>query len=73
MGPNMTGTFIGIPTISTGDGGGGSTTDNDHHSSWYEITSSETVTVAERKQSVVFGELIIDGVQNVDGILLLEA
>lgn len=48
----------------------GSTTD--HHCGWENILSSETVTIAARKQMVVYGEFILDGILNIDGSLILE-
>lgn len=66
--------MVADSTSSTGikwdTAGSGSSTD--HHSSWEEITSVETVTVSERKQMVVFGMFILEGVINVDGTLIVK-
>ena len=55
---------------STPPAGGSSGTD--HHASWQEIITSQEVTIAERKQMIVFGVFINDGVLNVDGTLIVE-
>lgn len=44
----------------------------DFHSGWYAIPITSSVTVLNRKQMVVFGELELDGTLNVDGQLVLE-
>ena len=56
-------TSTGSSTASSG---------TDHHCSWENILSSETVTISSRKQMVVYGEFILDGILNIDGSLILE-
>ncbi len=60
--------------MSTIGGRGGQSTGSgtDHHSGWREILSGETVTIAARKQMVVFIELINDGTLEVEGDLIIE-
>jgi hypothetical protein len=57
--------------LSLEDGGATSTTD--HHSGYYDIISSNTVTVEENKQMTNWGGITIDGILNVDGQLIIEA
>jgi hypothetical protein len=53
---------------TTGSGGSG----EDHHSSWSIIGASQTVTISQNKQSVVFGEFVVDGTLILEGDLILE-
>lgn len=55
-----------IPATSTGGSG------TDHHASWFNIQVGETVTIASRKQMIVFGDFTQDGTLNIDGTLILE-
>lgn len=52
--------------------GGSSSASDDLHSGYYYVGVSETVTVAQYKQSVTFGAMIVDGALVVDGQLILE-
>lgn len=44
----------------------------DQHSSWEYIAATQTVTVAQYKQMVVFGDLLNDGELQVEGTLVIE-
>lgn len=61
--------FTGTLDLVNTSTGGSST---DHHASWKEIQTSQTVTVSQYKQMIVFGEFIQDGTLYVDGDLILE-
>ena len=63
----LTGNLDLVNTSSGGSGGG-----EDHHSGWYDISSVSTVTVSANKQMVVFDEFTLDGIINVDGLLIIE-
>ncbi len=46
--------------------------DKDFHSGFYNIASSESVTIEENKQSVTFGQLTLDGELLVEGEFIVE-
>lgn len=48
-------------------------TGEDYHSGYYDIISSEEITIEDRKQMTNWGGLIVDGILNVDGQLIIEA
>lgn len=54
------------------DGGGGGVTGTDHHSGYSTIPSGTTVTIVENKQSLTFGDLIIEGILIIEGQLIQE-
>tara|TARA_Y100000593_G_scaffold76224_1_gene140794 strand:+ start:911 stop:1114 length:204 start_codon:yes stop_codon:yes gene_type:complete len=45
----------------------------DHHSGYYEIQNGLEITIEEFKQMTNWGGLIVDGILNVDGQLIIEA
>lgn len=52
--------------------GGQPVTGDDHHSGYYQIILGNVVTIAQYKQMVVFGTLILDGQLLIDGQLISE-
>ena len=50
-----------------------STTGDDYHSGYYDIITTEEITIEDRKQMTNWGGLIVDGILNVDGQLIIEA
>jgi len=48
-------------------------TGEDYHSGYYDIISSEEITIEDRKQMTNWGGLIVDGILSVDGQLIIEA
>lgn len=61
-----------MTVISSRGGSTGSGSGDDHHSSWAIITVGQTVTITANKQSVVFGDFVMDGTLLLEGDLILE-
>lgn len=53
-------------------GSGGSSSSTDNQSGYYEIPVSQTATIEEYKQSVTFGDLLLEGELRIDGMLVVE-